>query len=198
MPPEGVANSRHREAPACQTAPVEVSVREARPADAARLAQVNVETWQHAYAGLLPEEYLATRDVAAYEQRWLSNLTEPLPGVGFLVAELAGEVATYGIYGPYRPQEDAYDEDTAGWGELYALYTDPRHQGIGAGTAVLQAVLARLRLQGCDEAALWVLRSNEASRRWYTRRGWRADGATATWSGAGEPLAEVRLRRRVV
>ena len=173
-----------------------VVVRRPVLADVGRLAVVNLETWRHAYRDLMPEEHLASRQVEEYERRWRRNLTEAPPEVRFWVAAVDGEVAGYAIGGPYRPQDDADpDEATSRWGELYALSTHPRHQRRGAGTALHDAILAQLRDDGYGEAALWVLDENTTARRWYGARGWRPDGATAAWSGAGVPLREVRLRR---
>jgi hypothetical protein len=58
----------------------------------------------------------------------------------------------------------------------------PADAGTRRGTAVHDAVLRVLAAQSNDEAALWVLVDSAASRRWYERRGWRADGALSTWS----------------
>ncbi len=49
--------------------------------------------------------------------------------------------------------------------------------------------------RGHEVAALWVLRDNTRTRRWYGDRGWRADGASSEWLGAGVPLEEIRMTR---
>jgi GNAT superfamily N-acetyltransferase len=165
-------------------------------ADVARLATINVETWRAAYAGIVPADYLDSRDHAEYEQRWRLNITQGRPGVSYIAAELDGLVAGYAICGPYRPQHDSDpSEDTATWAELYAIYTHPDQQGHGVGTAIHDAALDQMERDGYHVGALWVLRANAASLRWYDARGWRPDGATSSWEGAGPPLEEVRLVR---
>ena len=165
-------------------------------ADVARLATINVAAWHAAYAGIVPADYLDSRDQAEYEQRWRLNITEGRPGVSFFAAEADGTLAGYAICGPYRPQQDGDPaEDTATWGELYAIYTHPDRQRRGVGTAVHVATIGQLASEGYREAALWVLRANTASLRWYDARGWRPDGATSYWDDAGSALEEVRLRR---
>ena len=99
--------------------------------------------------------------------------------------------------GPYRTQQDAKPEDTTDWGELFAIYTHPDHQGRGAGRALLDVVISELATRGHSTAALWVLRDNSRARDWYAAHGWHEDGATSTWLGAGVPLQEVRLSRRI-
>jgi GNAT superfamily N-acetyltransferase len=180
-PGEGAATSR-------------VHVRRPRLDDAARLGEINSETWRRAYAGIVPADYLERFTPELMNRRWESNMTEPRPGVSYLVAEVDDELAGYAIIGDYRTQEDAASgEDTTGWGELYAIYTHPDLQGRGAGIAMHDAALAELADRGCTTCALWVLTANDASRRWYAARGWRPDGATSQWDRPGVPLDEVRL-----
>jgi NAD(P)-dependent dehydrogenase (short-subunit alcohol dehydrogenase family) len=38
-----------------------IAIRRARPADAAAIGAVHVATWRSAYAGVLPDDYLASR-----------------------------------------------------------------------------------------------------------------------------------------
>jgi ribosomal protein S18 acetylase RimI-like enzyme len=174
----------------------QVPVRSAVPEDAARLAEINVEAWRHAYDGIVPTTYLRALDVATTRERWQERIVKPPRDRVCLVAEIAGEVAAYAIGGAYRTQQDADPgEDTAGWGELYAIYTHPALQGRGAGSAVHDAVLAALAERGFSAAALWVLRANARTIGWYGDRRWRPDGALSRWLGAGEPLEEIRLVR---
>ena len=174
----------------------DIGVRRPTLDDAARLGAINSATWRHAYADIVPADYLERLTPDLLGRRWQSNLTEPRSGVTYLVAEVAGVLSSYAIIGDYRTQEDAVgDEDTRGWGEIYAIYTHPDQQDRGAGGTLLDAALAELRDGGCTTAALWVLAANVASQRWYAARGWHPDGATSRWDGAGEPLDEVRLVR---
>ena len=174
----------------------QVHVRRPEAADVERLAEINVVTWQRAYAGIVPAAYLDGLDFEAMRARWVRNLSDELPDISFRVADVDGTPASYLIVGPYRPQEDADPaEDTGDWGEIFALYTHPDLQGRGAGGLIHTAGLQLLRDQGFRRAALWVLAANERSQRWYAARGWRPDGVTSQWDGSGEPLDELRLVR---
>ena len=172
-----------------------VTVRRASLGDAQRLAQINVDAWRAAYTGLVPQVRLDGMQVDTYRARWLSTLGEN-DGSGrlVLVAQVDGVVSTYCAGGPYRPQEDAAPEETGTWGEIYAIYTDPLMQGQGAGTAVHDAFLDDLHNRGFEQAALWVLQTNQRARGWYTSRGWRPDGAVADWVSEGVAHPETRLR----
>ncbi len=175
-----------------------IVVRPPRLEDVDRLAIVNVETWLAAYTGIVIQERLDAMELDEYRDRWRSNITDPPDERIFRVAEVKGEVAAYGIGGPYRPQdEDDETPETATLAELYALYTHPDFQDRGIGLAVHDVVLDEFVQHGYDDAALWVLRDNVGARRWYERRGWRLDGATSAWVAIDVPHPEVRLRRRL-
>ena len=67
-----------------------LSVRYARPSDAADLARVYIESWQDTYAGLLAHSLLAAMSLKSHTARWRATLRGP---GAVLVAEDAG-------YGP--------------------------------------------------------------------------------------------------
>jgi GNAT superfamily N-acetyltransferase len=171
-----------------------VRVRLAAVADARTLAEINVLTWRAAYREIVPAAYLDSLDIERMHERWIARIEGPADRVN-LLAEVDGRVAAYAVVGSYRAQHDAEPEDTTGWGELYAIYTRPELQGRGAGQAVHDAALGALVDRGFGTVALWVLRENAKTQRWYANRGWRADGASSQWLGAGVPLEEIRLSR---
>jgi ribosomal protein S18 acetylase RimI-like enzyme len=177
----------------------QIAVRPPRLEDVDELARINIAAWRSAYAGIVPDEALAAMELEDYRLRWRRNVSGEHPrGASILVALLGGTPTSYVIFGPYRTQQDAEPgEDTAGWSEIYAIYTDPERQGNGAGTAVHDAALTALAAASFTEAALWVLADNVPAQEWYFRRGWYADGATSMWTEKGTSLPEVRLRHQL-
>jgi GNAT superfamily N-acetyltransferase len=167
-------------------------VRRARPADAAPLAVVHVRSWQGAYRGLLPQEYLDGLEPADRTDRWRRALErDNWPAAGCLVAVSDSEVAGFVNFGPTR------DTDPSGSrvGEISAIYVLPEAWGTGLGRGLMTAALSQLGAGGYEAAALWVLESNVRARRFYARAGWTPDGSAKQEEIGGAPVTEVRYRR---
>jgi ribosomal protein S18 acetylase RimI-like enzyme len=155
--------------------------------DGPALGRVWVQAWRAAYAGLMPDEYLAGLDPTAVLGRFERAL---LAGRSLLVLEVDRAVVGFSRYGPSR--DPATGPQT---GEVIAINVVPSRWRQGLGTALLGETLRRLRLKGFSEATLWVLHGNARARRFYEALGWRLEGAekhddTLT----GFPLHEVRYR----
>ena len=137
-------------------------VRPARPDDAAGIAGVHVAAWRSAYAGILPDAFLAGMSQRRQAAYYLARIQA---GPGVFVAATPNVVgfATTG-----RPRTPGLAD-----GEIETLYVldDWRDQGIGRG--LLQAAGRHLDGAGCSSAFLWVLRENP-SRWFYQRMGGRA------------------------
>lgn len=74
--------------------------------DAAGIAAVHVISWQHAYAGLIPQDYLDSLSVQDRTQSWERNLTRPpTPGVATLVVELDLRIIGFASLGPSRDDD---------------------------------------------------------------------------------------------
>jgi ribosomal protein S18 acetylase RimI-like enzyme len=163
-------------------------IRAARPDDAHSIAAVHVATWQDAYAGLLPDEFLAALDVTEWAERWRGRLAAPAAGVFTLVFEADGRLLGFVSGGPSR--------DEFPGGEVYAIYVDPGCQGRGAGRRLLAAATRLLADAGFAGASLWVLSGNEPARGFYESQGWRRDGTEHQWKPSdGVSVPEVRYAR---
>ena len=169
-------------------------VRPATVADAPAIGEISVLSWQTAYAGLLPEDFLRRLSVEARARMWTDVLGGPDRSGTVLVVETAGcerHLAGFVAFGPRR--DDAGSEA----GQLYALYLHPRHWGRGLGRLLHQAMLDAMVEDGYRTAVLWVLATNERAKAFYAREGWFADGATQAEpvDGGAVTLEEMRFRR---
>ena len=147
-----------------------VAVRPARPADAAGIARVNTLSWREAYAGLMPEDFLAGLEVP--EQLWQQRMAELDSRTVILVAQRGDEIIGFALAGSPPPSEEL----PAPVGQLYAIYVRAEAWGSGVGYRLHEAVVKALATAGFDSAVLWVLDSNQRAIDFYVRQGWIADG----------------------
>ena len=166
-------------------------VRKAGAGDAAAVAVVHVLSWQAAYKGLMPQDYLDGLDPARRRQLWDVVLAEDAwPRSGVLVAENEDRVAGFAHFRPARDE----DEDPSLIAEITAIYLVPEVWGSGTGRALMTSSLDVLTHAGYREATLWVLDSNARARRFYESAGWRPDGTVKKDGSLGFPLTEIRYR----
>lgn len=150
-----------------------IKVRSANPEDAPAIAKIHVETWQSAYRGQIPDEYLDSLSIEKRSEGWRKQLSEDKPGIYHYVAEVEGAVAGWAVAGKSRD-----DDATPGVGELHAIYVHPQFAGKGVGGVIMDQAIADLKADGYKTATLWVLETNEPTRKFYEHKGWQADGAT--------------------
>lgn len=167
----------------------DVSVRPARPADAERVARVQLSTWRTAYAELLPADALALPEeqVAAL---WLRAVeVPPTPRHRLLVAlerdDLVGFAAS-------APAEDD-DLDPATTGELTALLVEPRWGRRGHGSRLVAATVDHWRQAGTTTAVTWAWERDAVTRAFLTGSGWEPDGAGRGLDTGPRVQRQVRL-----
>lgn len=166
-----------------------LEIRDARPGDADRVAQINADGWRTAYVGMIEDERLASIDVEEWSRTIRENL-ENLPAGSFsLVASRDGAIAgSCYVVSPSR--DDDLGPEVA---ELVAIYVDPGSWREGIGSALLIAAQDRAAGAGASEMSLWTLTGNAPAQAFYERHGWRRDGSEEI-----HPIAEapaVRMRR---
>lgn len=168
-----------------------VEIRPPKIGDAPGLGEVHYLGWKIGYAGLLPQDFLDSLEVApriAQWERWLAS--GDLRNRTF-VAVRDGEIVGFAVVGPTRDSDAASDGAT---GELMSIYLLPSVKGTGVGHALHQTGMDLLRERGFREATLWVLRDNETAIAFYRRQGWRPDGRTKTDYRGDILMYETRFR----
>ncbi len=155
-------------------------IRPATDDDAAALAAVHVRTWQGAYAGILPDGYLAALDPIARREPWRQRLAGRIPPSETFVAERDGTIVGFVSVGPFRAGNDARNPpgDNPAAGEVYAIYVDPDAWSTGAGRALMATAVTHLSGAGFRTIRLWVLERNARARRFYEVAGFRPDGVS--------------------
>jgi len=169
-----------------------MDIRPAGVEDALAIAVVHVRSWQAAYQGLVPQDFLESLDVGQRRLAWEEILGETeWPRAGTFVA-----VTDEGVLGFVNicPTRDD-DENPAVVGEVSAIYVLGEAWGTGAGRRLMGAAVDSLKEAGYEQVTLWVLDENHRSRQFYEAGGWRPDGTVKRDDVRGFALTQVRYRR---
>jgi GNAT superfamily N-acetyltransferase len=167
-------------------------VRPATPADSDAIGLVHVRSWQSAYRGKIPQDYLDGLDPTHRAQVWRRILEQDQPSRGGVLVAVAegGGITGFASFGPSRDS----DTDPRVTGEVFAIYADPDAWGTGAGRALMDSTVAELARVEYADAILWVLDANDRARRFYALAGWEEDGTRKTDGSRSFNIAEVRYR----
>ena len=147
------------------------------------VGNVYAESWKACYRGLLPQAFL---DKLTHD-RW-SGMLRADPSASLGVFEEGRIVGTAMVSYAREPGRE-------GFGELVSLYLRPEAMGRGYGRSLMEAVLQRLREDGCDGVCLWVLEGNRQAQAFYRHMGFRASGRSQKelFGGAETALVEMVL-----
>jgi ribosomal protein S18 acetylase RimI-like enzyme len=162
-------------------------VRHATVEDADAMATAHVRAWREAYAGIIPDDFLAALDPVARARSHRSILIEPGRITATFVAVDGAALLGFTHVGPCRDDDES--------GEVYAIYVHPDHWRHGAGRVLMEAALAHLTVDGPRPVRLWVLEANQPARLFYERHGFVTDGAVRVEEFASTPIAEIRYTR---
>jgi ribosomal protein S18 acetylase RimI-like enzyme len=177
-----------------------IRVRAAAVADARSIAGIRARSWKHAYAGLLPDELIASRNSREFVSEMIEAISASEPRRTFLVAEAGRgtirKVAGFAVLGPATSVSAAgIAAPPDAVGQVYMIYVDPRWARRGVGRALNDAIVAAAAHTGFDTLALWVLPANANARAFYDALGWTCDGAEQTEEMNGFAVPEVRYVR---
>jgi GNAT superfamily N-acetyltransferase len=146
-------------------------------------ARCHAACWAEAYAGIVPDYYLAEMtDLPARIDRWRARF-ELASGAIYVAQDDTGEVVGLIHAGPPRRDEPALPAL-----ELYTLYV--RQSAHGSGLAQQLTELA----VGSQPAFLWVYEQNPRARRFYEKNGFAPNGVSKFDGGTGVP--EIQMVRR--
>lgn len=150
-----------------------VHLRRATTADAAGIAQVHVDSWQRAYAGLVSEEYAQCHSARLREGFWREELEIEAPDRTPWVALVDHRIIGFAAGGAAR--DDDADLRT---GEIYQLFVEPECWQRGIRTNLMEHVSRDLLEHDFDRAIYWLLAADEGMRSFADYMGWETDGTT--------------------
>jgi GNAT superfamily N-acetyltransferase len=174
----------------------EATVRPAEPHDAEEIAGIQLATWRAAYRDLLPAEVLDALDADEAAATWRHTIeqgparvfvaTEGRWHVGFCAAGPSPQDESAGADGVPVPDADRV-------ALVSTLLVEPRWGRRGHGGRLVAAAGQAMLAAGLARGIVWVAEADKASRAFWARAGWVADGTVRTLDAAGRPLREVRL-----
>ncbi len=170
-------------------APANIS--RASPEDAAAIARVQVHSWQAAYEGIMPAEYLAALTAEKREAVWREFIARGAPEL--LVAREGESVVGFVAFGLCRDENAPADR-----AEVWAIYVAPSHWSQRVGSQLYGHARARLVEQGYHSVSLWVLIDNTRAIQFYAGVGFVADDESVKELViGGKPLKEIRYVARL-
>jgi ribosomal protein S18 acetylase RimI-like enzyme len=155
----------------------------ARPTldDLDELGRVHVRVWQEAYAGLMPDDFLAGLDPTVGPAQWRGRITDPASPVRWWIARDDGGIAGMATSGPPR------DDDAPVPLELYAINVLRRAHGTGLADDLMAHAI------GDRSAYLWVFDRNARALAFYRRHRFVDEGGRKPEPNSD--LVEVRMVR---
>jgi ribosomal protein S18 acetylase RimI-like enzyme len=139
-----------------------IELRKAGLEDAGAIAAVHDESWENAYAGIVPHSALI-KMIRRRGPGWWANAIRRSTCI--LVLEIDGKVAGYATLGRNRVKTLPHQ------GEIYEIYLRPDCQGVGLGTRLFLAARAELMRRSLKGTVVWVLAENERAISFYANAG---------------------------
>lgn len=163
-------------------------IRAATWEDAAAIAAVQIDSWRAAYAGILPESWLAGMSLEEYTGFWqrLMNGNE-----NSVLAAVEDDKVVGWISGG-----DSRDSGSGEVSEVYAIYIAPAFQGKGLGRCLMRGMEKRFPV--FRDITLWVFARNLAAQSFYRREGYEFDGTRQKFQLGGADLEELRFRKKSI
>jgi len=142
-------------------------------------------SWKQTYQRILPQRFL---DKLTHD-RWSAVLrADPGSSLGMFEDGMLVGTAMLGF-----PREEGRE----GYGEISGLHLLPEKEGQGYGRKLLEASLAHLRAQGCENACLWVMCANSHAVTFYVHMGFHPTGRMQQESYGGEMVELMELARHL-
>jgi len=162
-----------------------LSVRTARPDDAAGLARIYIEAWQDTYAGVISHSLLGAMSLRTHTARWHATIRAMEKNSGTVLVAEDARAGVIGLCSLGRARDGGCGYD----GEVYTLYVDPAFLGRGAGRALLAGAFEAFKARKMRSCLIWAHAGNSACFFYEAMGGRRV--ATRTTRLLGELTPEI-------
>jgi GNAT superfamily N-acetyltransferase len=126
--------------------------RNAIPADAASIANVQVNSYQTSYKGLLPDDYLANFTLQEQENDWMRWHNNYPNDILLVALDEQDQIIGYALNRKLETNQTT--------GEILALHVLPPLKNRGIGRQLLAYSVFELKKTGCNSIFLWTLMDN--------------------------------------
>jgi GNAT superfamily N-acetyltransferase len=130
---------------------MKLNVRQATVEDAVGIARVIVDGWHSTYAGIIPEDFLASMKYSEHAKGTRQLLSRLGSDSRALIAESDGKIVGALIVTPPAYPVGDYES------EIVSFYVLPSHQRKGVGAALLLACAKWLLETGRKDVFIWIL-----------------------------------------
>ena len=162
-----------------------LSVRTARPEDAADLARIYIESWQDTYAGVISHTLLGAMSLRTHTTRWQATIKGMERHSGTVLVAEEPQFGVIGLCSLGRARDGGCGYD----GEVYTLYVDPAFLGRGTGRALLTGAFEAFKDRKMRSCLIWAHARNNACFFYEAMGGRRV--ATRTTRLMGELTPEI-------
>jgi len=140
----------------------EMILRPATPDDADQIARVIADSWEWAYAEIVPEDVM----MSITDRLNTANLIRETwnPAKACVVADVNGVVIGYASE-RVPPSLANYDA------EIASLYVVPSESRFGVGQMLVATMCEKFAERGCESLCIHTLRDNRVGRRFYEKIG---------------------------
>jgi L-amino acid N-acyltransferase YncA len=147
---------------------LEMNIRHAEVKDAAKIAEVQVRSWQASYKGIVDSNYLAKMSIDERTLRWNEWLLQDSSHIVLVLEDDKKDICGF-ISGGRIRSDHPYDS------EIYAFYLLKEVQQKGYGTKMIKRFSQQLAKQGKKSMIVWVLKDNPAKKAYISLGGKKID-----------------------
>ncbi|BAN26046.1 GNAT family N-acetyltransferase [Caballeronia insecticola] len=163
-----------------------LTVRLARPDDAAGIARIHVRAWQAAYRSIFPAAYLDSLSIPKRRALWAELIARGMPRV--MLAQRNDVIQGFIAWGASRDNDKGQAD-----AEIEVIYIDPSQWRRGVGRMLIDEAINAAASEGYREVTLWALEENVQGLRFYKALGFALDGVFRTERVGGCEVCETRL-----
>ena len=139
-----------------------MQIRPARREDARRIAEIHLASWQTAFRGLMPDDFLDKESIDERQAGWIKNIHD-YPGNLMVAVHQEFGITDFICSGQVTEifKIDGYQ------GQIFGIHVSPEAKRQGVGTRLMRSAFDRLTSLGCQNAYLWTLEDNKQARNFY-------------------------------